>query len=212
MKSNNRHTIINLEKTKLILKSILPTVNYSIILAIILKVSNFGFPFYLDSTRIYNIEKIILDNDNVIEEQITNKHTDIVGKLVIYSKYKKITKDFSYRKVTTYDIKDMSKDELLKIYNNLGDNTIDSVFKKPISNKREYTLNKDIKDDREIIEVNFFDCSKNKYTKVKEPVVKNILISSLYVILTTIYGVTTFPYVYEGNTYLYMSMKNKNNK
>ena len=172
-------------------KAAFPYVLTVTIVAGIFKIVGFGFPYYSED-KVKRYSHIMKDMDNLgnvrIEQQY-EKFEEDTNFLYYYTKWVKEDNDFYSRNVEVYKLKDITEEDIIKLFED--DNfKLSDIFGEPITNKKETSNNIKINEEenKDYLQAIIYIKDKNDYIIKKESVDDNVTASIIYSLITLILG------------------------
>lgn len=172
-------------------KAAFPYVLTATVIAGLFKIVGLGFPYYSED-KVKRYSHIMKDMDslgNVRIEQQYDKFEEDTNFLYYYTKWIKEDNEFYSRNVEVYKLKDITEEDILKLFEK-EDLKLSDIFGKTITNKKETSNNIKINEEenKDYLQAIIYEKNKNDYIIKKESIDDNVAISLIYSLITLILG------------------------
>ena len=193
--------IRNLKITARVFQFISPYILMAGIGACVFKATGFGWPFYPnDKFARFAYTKTELDNLGNINFESQYEYFDHSENLLTYySKWEKQENGLFYRTIKKYNIGNITKEEVLKIFDNQNV-SLDEIFGAPISNEQE--VSDSVEKNQELLQAVIFEENMDDFIYGQETWVENGLITIVYLIITG-FGGLCFYYFKDKHSNVY---------
>lgn len=172
-------------------KAAFPYVLTATVIAGLFKIIGLGFPYYSED-KVKKYSHIMKDMDslgNIRIEQQYDKFEETTELLYYYTKWIKEENEFYSRNVEVYKLKDITEEDILKLFEK-EDFKLSDIFGEPITNKKETSNNIKINEEenKDYLQAIIYIKDKNDYIIKKESVDDNVTASIIYSLITLILG------------------------